>query len=73
MATISLRLNDADDKLFKNYAALNHQSLSEMIKTAVLEKIEDEYDRKAFEEAMEEFRKNPITYTHKEVWGEFGL
>ena len=33
----------------------------------------DEYDRKAFEEAMEEFRKNPITYTHEEVWGEFGL
>ena len=73
MATISLRLNDADSKLFKNYAAMNHQSLSEMIKTAVLEKIEDEYDRIAFEEAMEEFRKNPITYTHEEVWGEYGL
>ena len=28
---------------------------------------EDEEDLRAYEEAMEEFRKNPVTYTHKEV------
>lgn len=73
MATISLRLNDADSALFKNYAAINHQSVSEMIKNAVFEKIEDEYDRQAFEEEMEEYNNNPVKYTHDEVWKEFEL
>ena len=32
-----------------------------------LERVEDEYDLKAYEEAMEEFKKNPKTYSHEEV------
>lgn len=34
------------------------------------ERIEDEYDLKAYEEAMAEFKKNPVTYSHEEVWSE---
>ena len=34
---------------------------------------EDEEDLRAYEEAMEEFRKNPVTYTHEEVKKMLGI
>ena len=73
MATISLRLNDKDNMLFKRYAEMHGISVSELVRQSVLEKIEDEYDLKAYEEAMEDFKKNPITYTLDEVEKELGL
>ena len=42
-------------------------TVSEFIRQSVMEQIEDEYDLKAYEKAMEEYRKNPVTYTHEEV------
>lgn len=73
MATISLRLTDEDSNLFKSYAAINNVSLSEMIRNAVYERIEDEYDLRAFDAAMEEYKKNPVTYTHAEIRGMLDL
>ena len=71
--TISLRLSEADTMLFKKYAELHGITISELVRRSVIERIEDEYDLKAFEEAMEEFKKNPVTYSHEEVWSELGL
>lgn len=71
--TISVRLNDEDTKLIKAYADMNNISLSDLIRNAVLEKIEDEYDLKCYEKAMAEYKKNPKTYTLKEVKKELGL
>ena len=65
--TISVRLNDKDTKLIKAYADMNNISISDLIRNAVIEKIEDEYDLKSYYEAMEEYKKNPKTYTHEEV------
>lgn len=65
--TISLRLNNEDTKLFKKYAEMNGITVSELIRQSVLEKIEDEYDLKAYEKAIAEYKKNPITYSHEEV------
>ena len=65
--TISVRLNDKDTKLIKAYADMNNISLSDLIRNAVLEKIEDEYDLECYKKAMEEYKKNPKTYTHEEV------
>lgn len=70
---ISLRLNEEDTILIKNYAALHNISVSDLFRQAVMEKIEDEYDLKAFEKAMESYRKNPKTYTMDEVGKELGL
>lgn len=64
---ISLRLSEEENALFKAYAEIKGMSLSEMIRKTVLEKIEDEYDLSSFNEAMEEYKKNPVTYTHEEV------
>jgi len=65
--TISLRLNDNDSELIKAFANMNGMTVSELVRRAVLERIEDEYDLKAYEKAMEEYRKDPVTYTHEEV------
>ena len=65
--TISVRLNNEDTELFKKYAEMHNMSLSDLIRNAVLEKIEDEYDLKCYEKAIEEHKKNPVTYSHDEV------
>ena len=65
--TISLRLSDEDSQLIKSYAAMKKMSVSDVMRNAVLEAIEDEYDLQAYSEAMEEFKKSPVTYTHEEV------
>ena len=71
--TISVRLSEEDTKLIKAYADMNNISLSDLIRNAVLEKIEDEYDLKSYNKAMKEYKKNPKTYTMKEVKEELGL
>lgn len=67
MTTISLRLSDDDSMLIKKYAELNGISVSELVRQAVMDRIETEYDLRAYERAIEEYRKNPITYSHEEV------
>ncbi|MBQ9297922.1 MAG: ribbon-helix-helix protein, CopG family [Clostridia bacterium] len=71
--TISVRLNEEDTELIKAYAEIKNISLSDLIREAVLEKIEDELDLKAYEEAMKEYKKNPKTYTLEEVKKELGI
>ena len=65
--TISLRLTDEDTNLIKAYAELNGITVSEFLRRSALERIEDEFDLKAYEDAMKEYKKNPITYSHEEV------
>ena len=65
--TISLELPDEDAVLFKRYADLQNMSLSDFIRNTVFERIEDEYDLKVYEEALEEFKKDPTTYTVEEI------
>lgn len=65
--TISVRLSDKESKLIKAYAEMNNISVSDLIRNAVIEKIEEEYDLKTYYDAMEEYKKNPKTYTHEEV------
>ena len=71
--TISLRLNDEDTQLIKNYAKLNNISVSDLIRQTVIEKIENEYDLEMFSKAMREYKENPVTYSLDEVERELGL
>lgn len=73
MSTISIRLNDEDSMLIKKYAELNNISISELVRQAVMERIEDEYDLKCYEKAAEELKNNPKTYTLEEVEKELDL
>ena len=71
--TISVRLSDDDTRLIKTYAEMNNMLLSDLIRIAVIEKIEDEYDLKCYEQALKEYKENPKTYTLDEVKKELGL
>ena len=71
--TISVRLNEKDAELIKAYAKMNNISLSDLIRNAILEKIESEYDLECYEKAIKEFEKNPKTYTLDEVKKELDL
>lgn len=71
--TISLRLNDQETRLFKNYAKLNGITISELVRQSVLERIEDECDLKAYKQALLNYRANPVTYSLDEVEEMLGL
>ncbi len=64
---ISFRLSEQENNLFKKYAEMNQMSVSDLIRQSVMERIEDEYDLKIYEDAMAVYQKNPVTYTHDEV------
>lgn len=64
---ISLRLSKADSMLIKKFAKMNGITVSELIRSSVMERIEDEYDLKIYKKAMQEFKKNPVTYSLEEV------
>ncbi len=71
--TISLRLNEEDSLLIKKYAQLNKMSVSDLIRQTVMERIEEDYDKELFAKALEEYKKDPVTYSLDEVEKELGL
>lgn len=70
---ISLRLSKEDTEIVKSYAEMHNMSLSELFRKAVMERIEDEYDLISYDKAVEEYHKNPVTYTLDEIERELGL
>ncbi len=70
MATLSLRLDAKEEKLFRNYAKMHNMTISELLRSAAIEKIEDEIDLSSFDAAMAAMTK---TYTLAEAKQELGL
>ena len=70
---VSIRMTDEEKELADAYAKVSGFSLSEAIKRAYFEKIETEYDIALADAAMEKYRKNPKTYSLKELMEELGL
>ncbi len=71
--TISVRFSDNDDKLVKAYAQMYNKSVSDFIRETVMDRIEDEHDLQLYNQAMEEYKKNPVTYSHAEVMKMFSM
>ena len=70
---VSIRMTEEEKQLADSYAKLDGISLSEAIKKAYFEKIEEEYDVALADAAMREYKKNPKTYTLDELMKELGL
>lgn len=70
MANVSLRLNEEEDQLFRSYSKYTGKSLSELFKSALAEKIEDQLDYEIGINALDEFNKNPETITIDQMIGE---
>jgi RHH-type transcriptional regulator, rel operon repressor / antitoxin RelB len=65
--SISIRVNKKETDLIKKYAELNGLTLSEVMRQAILEKIEDEFDIFLYDKALQVHEENPKTYTLKEA------
>ena len=66
-------MTEEEKQLADAYARINGVSLSEAIKRAYFEKIEDEYDIALADAALREYEKDPKTYSHEEIMKMFGL
>ena len=72
--TYALEMTDQENTLINDYAKRSGVSVLEFIKDAVMEKIEDEIDRKMLADALEEYQKHPEqVYTLEEVGKHLGL
>ena len=67
MGVSSVRMSKEEEELIRAYCELHGLSISTALKQALLEKIEDEYEIKWAEEALEEYKKDPETFTLEEV------
>ena len=70
MALITVNINDKALEVLEDYASEKDISVSEFIRRAVLEKLEDIEDIRAAEEAYAEYLKNPVTISHEQFWRE---
>lgn len=71
--TLSLRFSDEDAMLIRKYAEMNGMTMSDVIRSSVIDRIEDEFDLKLYEKALASFKADPVTYTLDEVESELGL
>lgn len=70
MPTISVRITERDNKLIKEYAEMHNISVSDLIRNAVIEKIEDEIDIEIFDNALREMK---ASYSLNEVKKNLGI
>lgn len=64
---LSIRVNEKELELIKKYAKLNGSNVSEVMRKAILEKIEDEFDIFLYEKAFKAYEKDAKTYTLEEA------
>ena len=73
MGTISLRMDEEDQKLIKEYAKTKNITVSSLIRNAVLEKIEDEIDMDLYHIAMKQHIANPQVVSFDEMMKEINF
>lgn len=71
MTTMTLRINDQDSDLIKNYIHLHGLTISEFARQVMLERIEDDYDLQVLRQAMAEDDGKRLS--HEDIMKEFGL
>ncbi|WP_165173556.1 type II toxin-antitoxin system RelB family antitoxin [Adlercreutzia sp. ZJ242] len=65
--TMTIRLESEEKNLIADYAAAFNTSVSEFMRRAALERIEDELDLKAWHQAKAEFDADPVSYPADEI------
>lgn len=66
-ATITFALDKKDRDLIFEYAARNGVSVTEYVRTAVMERVQDEIDLELWRRAKYEFDQDPTTYSAEEI------
>lgn len=73
MNIITLRINDNDNKLVRDYAKANNITISDLIRDSVLERIENDIDLKLYNQAMKNHKENPQDISFDEMMTELGF
>ena len=71
MSTMTMRVNDEDAAVVRKYAKFEGKTISDFIRDAVFEKIEDQEDLAALRAAVAD--DDGTHYTHEQVRSELGL
>lgn len=71
MSTMTMRIDDSDAAVVRKYAKFEGKTISDFIRDAVFEKIEDSEDLSVLRAAVAE--DDGTRYTHDQVLTELGL
>ena len=71
MATMTMRVDDVDARIVRKYAAFEGKTISDFMRDAIFEKIEDEEDLATLRAAVAE--DDGTRFTHEQVLAELGL
>ena len=71
MSTMTMRVDDVDAAIVRKYAKFEGKTISDFIRDAVFEKIEDHEDLAALRAAIAE--DDGVRYSHEQVLAELGL
>ena len=73
MAVTTIRFSEEEIRLIKSYARTQRRSVSDTIRLAILDQIEDEYDLGLFRQAKAEYEADPTRITHTEMMQKYDL
>lgn len=66
-STMTIRLSDGEKQLISDYAHAFGTSVSEFMRRSALDRIEDELDLRAWQEAKAEFDADPVTISAADI------
>lgn len=67
MPVISFKIDAREEKLIKEYAKAKNISVSALIRSSVLEKIEDEIELNLYKQATKEHEEKPQSISFEEM------
>ena len=71
MPTMTMRLDETDAAIVRKYAEFEGKTISDFVRDAVFEKIEDQQDLTTMREALA--ADNGVRHSHEQVLTELGL
>ena len=71
MPTMTMRLDETDAEIVRKYAEFEGKTISDFVRDAVFEKIEDQQDLATLRETIA--TDNGVRYTHEQVLAQLGL
>ena len=71
MPTMTMRRDETDAEVVRKYAEFEGKTISDFVRDAVFEKIEDQQDLATLREAIA--ADNDVRYTHEQVLAQLGL
>ena len=69
----SIRFSPEEQMLIEQYASIRGWTITDVVRKATIEMIEDELDIEICRKALKNYEKDPKTYSHEDIKKELGL